>query len=78
MLLFCLEIEWSFINSYHQSELLQKDSGSLIKESSTKYLFVWFMLNGILVINVELMGDTPNKTLVRTRRGRNIYVIKMK
>ena len=37
------------------------------------------MLNGILVINVELMGDTPsNKTLVRTRRGRNIYVIKMK
>lgn len=40
LLLFCLEIEWSFINSYHQSELLQKDGESLVKESSTKYLFV--------------------------------------
>jgi hypothetical protein len=40
LVLFCLEIEWSYINSYCQSSFFQKDSGSHVKESSNKYLFV--------------------------------------
>jgi len=40
-----------------------------VKESGNKYLFVLVWLNGIPIINVELMhGTSSSKTLVRTRR----------